>query len=149
MRQLSSEEIDEMLVENGVGLLSLVDGDQPYAIPMSFGYDGDDLMIPMQWGSGYDGRKERCVASNPKACFTLYEQDSQSQDTWRSIVITGELQEITDDEKERAFTSLAANATFADDLGVWGVPFEDVDLKLYELLPDEFSGREFSTDASN
>jgi nitroimidazol reductase NimA-like FMN-containing flavoprotein (pyridoxamine 5'-phosphate oxidase superfamily) len=143
MRELSPEEVDEVLVRNGVGVLSLTDGGQPYAVPMSFGYSGDEMTFPMQLGTGYDGRKERCIDSNSRACFTVYERTPAAEVGWRSVVATGRLREIPDDEAERAFSSLAANAEFARDLGVWGVPFEDVELTLYGLDIAECTGREF------
>ncbi|MEF8783652.1 MAG: pyridoxamine 5'-phosphate oxidase family protein [Haloarculaceae archaeon] len=46
------EEVDAVLVRNGIGVLSLVDGDQPYASPMSFGYSGERVAFPMQMGTG-------------------------------------------------------------------------------------------------
>jgi nitroimidazol reductase NimA-like FMN-containing flavoprotein (pyridoxamine 5'-phosphate oxidase superfamily) len=144
MRELEPEEIDEMLTRNGVGILALVDGSQPYTIPMSFGYDGDEMTFPMQWGRGYDGRKERCVESNTNACFTVYEQDPESSEIWRSIVVTGELYEISEQNREQAFMTLAANGRFAPDLGVWGVPFKEIDLRLYGLKLKDCTGREFS-----
>lgn len=144
MRKLSADEIDDMLIQNGIGVLGLVDDGYPYTIPMSFGYDGDGMSFPMQWGAGYDGRKERCVESNSHASFTVYEQDSSNPQVWRSIVIAGDLHQITEEEKEQAYASLAANAEFAPDLGVWGIPFDEVDLRLYGLSFNECAGREFS-----
>jgi len=144
MRELSADEIDEMLIRNGIGVLGLIDDGQPYTIPMSFGYDGDEMAFPMQWGTGYDGRKERCVESNTNASFTIYERDTDNQQLWRSIVMTGDLYQIAEENKEQAFASLAANAEFAPDLGVWGIPFDQVELRLYGLSVDECTGREFS-----
>lgn len=144
MKELSADEIEAMLIRNGVGVLALVDGEQPYSIPMSFGYDGNEMLFPMQWGTGYDGKKERCVESNKKACFTVYERDPDDPQIWRSVVITGELDEINDDRTDQAYASLAANADFAPELGVWGIPFEEVELRLFGLSPDEYAGREFS-----
>ena len=98
----------------------------------------------MQLGTGYDGRKERCIESNPSACVTVYERDPDAPGTWRSVVVTGELYEVPADDREQAFSSLAANAEFAPDLGVWGVPFDDVDLTLFGLEVEECAGREFT-----
>ncbi|MFB6153889.1 MAG: pyridoxamine 5'-phosphate oxidase family protein [Halodesulfurarchaeum sp.] len=144
MQELSQDTIERVLLRNGVGVLALVDNHHPYAIPMSFGYDGSSMLFPMQWGTGYDGRKERCVEANANACFTIYERDTDDDSIWRSVVITGQLAEIEADDKEQAYASLAANAEFAPELGVWGIPFDDVNLRLLKLDPDTVSGREFS-----
>jgi nitroimidazol reductase NimA-like FMN-containing flavoprotein (pyridoxamine 5'-phosphate oxidase superfamily) len=144
VRELTREEVDELLVSNGVGLMSMVDGDVPYAIPMAFGYLGERMTFALQWGTGYEGRKERCVRSNPNVCFTVYEQDTEAPGTWRSAVVAGELRETDDAEREEAFSSLAANAEFSPDLGMWGVPFDEVELTLFSLDTENCTGREFS-----
>ncbi|RAW46206.1 pyridoxamine 5'-phosphate oxidase family protein [Halorubrum sp. 48-1-W] len=144
MRELSSDEIDEVLTRNGIGILGLTSDGQPYTIPMSFGYDGERMAFPMQWGTGYEGRKERYAEANANASFAVYEQDPDRPQHWRSIVMLGELYEVEDEHEDRAFASLAANAEFAPDLGVWGVPFDEVELRLFGLAVDECTGREFS-----
>jgi len=143
MRHLDRDEIDQMLIRRGIGVLAMVEDRQPYAIPMSFGYDADQMIFPMQWGGGYESRKSQAIDSNPNVCLTVYEQDSDDEAIWRSIVITGELYEIPDDENERAYASLAANAEFPADFGVWGIPFEDVEFRLFGLSTKNCTGREF------
>jgi nitroimidazol reductase NimA-like FMN-containing flavoprotein (pyridoxamine 5'-phosphate oxidase superfamily) len=144
MRHLDNDEIDEMLIRRGIGVLAMVDDGQPYAIPMSFGYDADQMVFPMQWGGGYESRKSRALDDNSNVCLTVYEQDSDDDAIWRSIIITGELYEIPDDVTERAYASLAANAEFPADIGVWGIPFEDVEFRLFGLSPKNCTGREFA-----
>ena len=47
MRRLNRDEIDEVLIRQGIGVLAMVDSGQPYAIPMSFGYDSEQAVFPM------------------------------------------------------------------------------------------------------
>ncbi|SEP13661.1 hypothetical protein SAMN05216388_103626 [Halorientalis persicus] len=144
MRDLSDEEVDEILVRNGIGVLAMVDGNRPYAIPISFGYDAERMIFPMQWGGGSNSRKTSAIESNPNVCLTVYEQNSDHEAVWRSVVITGEIYEIED--KEQAFATLAANAEFPPDFGVWGVPFDEVNFRLFGLERADCSGREFATE---
>lgn len=146
MRHLAEDEIDEVLVRQGVGVLAMAESDQPYAIPMSFGYDSEKLAFPMQWGGGYDGRKNHAIESNPNVCLTIYEQADEDESIWRSIIITGELYEIPKKEEQQAYASIAANAEFPPDLGVWGIPFENVEFHLFGLDKADCTGREFSTE---
>ncbi|MFC7020844.1 MULTISPECIES: pyridoxamine 5'-phosphate oxidase family protein [Haloarcula] len=146
MRELETDEIDEMLIRNGVGVLAMVDGDIPYAIPISFGYDVSQPIFPMQWGGGYEGRKTAVIDDNPNVCLTVYEQDTDDDSIWRSVVITGEIYEIDTEDEEKAYASLAANAEFPPDFGIWGVPFEEVEFRLFGLHPEDRTGREFSTE---
>lgn len=142
MRGLSEDGIEEVLTRNGVGVLSLFGEPYPYAIPMSFGYDSDEPTLVVQFGGGDGSRKRRCLETNPNVCFTVYEKPAP--DTWRSVVITGSLHAIPDEERDRAFAVLAANATFPWDVRVWGVPLEEAELTLYRLAIDDCTGREFA-----
>jgi nitroimidazol reductase NimA-like FMN-containing flavoprotein (pyridoxamine 5'-phosphate oxidase superfamily) len=148
MNDLSREQIDEVLTRNGVGVLSMVDGEQPYGIPMSFGYDGESLTFAMQFGTGYGGRKTKAVKSNNNVSLTVYETVERANPDvpvkWRSVIITGELTEVEEADRDEAFAALAANADFAPDLTVWGVPFDEVELALYTLDPEEITGRGFT-----
>ena len=144
MRELDRAEIDQMLVRRGIGVLAMVDGKQPYAIPISFGYDSSQMVFPMQWGDWDDSRKNRAIESNPNVCLTVYEQDADTQEVWRSVVITGEIYEIEEEDRERAFATLATNAEFPADFGVWGIPFDEVDFRLFGLATEKCSGREFA-----
>ncbi len=142
MKTLSSDEIDELLSRNGVGVLSMYDGTRPYAIPMSFGYDGSTPVFAMQLGSGDESRKQNCLETTSQVAFTVYEQTDA--DRWRSVVISGEFSPIPDEEADTAMAALADNADFASDVGLWGVPMREAELTLYELEIEECDGREFS-----
>jgi len=52
MEYLDRDEIDKMLVRRGIGTLAMVDGEQPYSIPISFGYDPEQMVCTIQWGKG-------------------------------------------------------------------------------------------------
>lgn len=144
MRRLERDEIDELLVRKGVGVLAMVDDGQPYAVPVSFGYDSDRMVFPMQWGGGYGSRKSRAIDANPNVCLTVYEQDTDDEAVWRSVVITGEIAEIGENEQEQAYASLAANAEFPADFGIWGIPFEEVEFRLFGLSTNHCTWREFA-----
>ncbi|PHQ39592.1 pyridoxamine 5'-phosphate oxidase [Halorubrum persicum] len=145
MRALNRDEIDKILVRRGIGVLAMVDDRQPYAIPMSFGYDANQMVFPMQWGGGDHSRKSQTIHSNPRVCLTVYEQDTNDAAIWRSVVITGKIYEIDEANRERAYASLAANAEFPPDFGVWGVPFDEVEFRLFGLDTKNCTGREFAT----
>ncbi len=142
MRELDRSEIEAVLVHNGIGVLGLVDDDQPYVIPMSYGYDREGSMFVMQFGHGSVSRKVRSLEANPRASFTVYEEHAEG--AWRSVVLTGELYEVPGAEMTQAFDALAENATFAPDLSVWGEPLADVDFDVVGFEIEEWDGRGFS-----
>ncbi|SDE03139.1 pyridoxamine 5'-phosphate oxidase family protein [Natrinema hispanicum] len=145
MECLDREEIDKMLVRKGIGTLAMVDGKQPYSIPISFGYDPEQMVCTIQWGKGDGSQKDQAIESNSNVCLTVYEQDIDDEEVWRSIVITGEIYEIEEENEERAYASLASNAEFPTDVGVWGVPFEDVEFRLFGLSTENCTGRKFAS----
>jgi nitroimidazol reductase NimA-like FMN-containing flavoprotein (pyridoxamine 5'-phosphate oxidase superfamily) len=142
MQALSADEIDDLLTRCGVGVLSLYDGVYPYAIPMSFGYDGSGAIFSVQLGTGEESTKQQCLDRSTNVCFTVY--DEPSPGTWESVIITGELEKLPEDASKTAFAALAANAEFPADVRVWGVPLEDVELALYGLDVQDRTGKRFA-----
>lgn len=144
MQPLSPDEIDDLLTRCGVGVLSLYDGTYPYSIPMSFGYDGSEPIFSIQLGTGEQSHKRECLDRNTNVCFTVY--DEPSPGTWESVVSTGELKELPEQDAKTAFAALAANAEFPADVRVWGVPLDEVELALYGLEIDDRTGKKFALD---
>jgi nitroimidazol reductase NimA-like FMN-containing flavoprotein (pyridoxamine 5'-phosphate oxidase superfamily) len=60
--------IEEIIKQSRVCRLGLVDGDKPYVIPMSFGYDGS-----LYFHSALEGRKIAVLKKNPQVCFEFDE----------------------------------------------------------------------------
>jgi nitroimidazol reductase NimA-like FMN-containing flavoprotein (pyridoxamine 5'-phosphate oxidase superfamily) len=60
-------EIDAIIGEATVCRLGMCDGDQPYVVPMSFGYRDNRLYFH----SAVDGRKLAVLARNSKVCFEM------------------------------------------------------------------------------
>ena len=143
MRQLDDTEIDETLQAVGIGTLSMVDGDQPYGIPVPFGYDDGEISFLLQSDRGAESRKLAALAENARVCLTAVDE-RQEPEVWRSVVVTGELVELPVGEEDDAVAALADNATFAPGYSVVDAPAETVDLHVFRLEPSEISGREFS-----
>ena len=144
MRELEKEEKEEVLLQNGIGVLSLVNGDQPYGIPMSFGYGNDEVSFMMQASETAESRKISILESNPNACLTVFDHDPGPPQTWRSVVIRGPIFEIDEEDEDTAFFNLADNAEFAPDFNVLGIPVDEIDLRYFGLSIEQSSGREYS-----
>lgn len=65
------EEIVEILDKCKILHLGLVDGDEPYVVPMNYGYtmEGDDLTLYMH--CAVKGRKLDIIRENPKVFFQM------------------------------------------------------------------------------
>lgn len=60
----SRERIDEIVLGCEVCHLGMADGDQPYVVPVSYGYDGQSVYFH----SAREGRKLDVIADNPRVC---------------------------------------------------------------------------------
>mgnify|MGYP000473994972 CR=1 FL=1 len=143
MRQLDDAEIDETLQTVGIGTLSMVDGEQPYGIPVPFGYGDGEINFLLQTDRGAESRKLTALGENARVCLTAVDEE-QEPEVWRSVVVTGELVAVPVEREADAINALADNAAFAPGYSVVDAPPESIDLHVFRLEPTEISGREFS-----
>lgn len=108
-QQLSMEESRRILDEGTSGVLALSgDEDYPYAVPISYVYDGDRLYFHC----AKSGHKLDAVRRNPKASFCVIGQDQVLPEKYttlfRSVIVFGTIRILEeDDEKRRAIEKLA------------------------------------------
>lgn len=91
---------EEVLQKHTCGVLALNgDDDYPYAVPVNYGYKEDKIIFH----SSPSGYKVECIAKNPKACFTVVDQDNVVQEDYtsyfRSVIATGTLKKVEDPEE--------------------------------------------------
>ncbi len=97
-------EIEDILKGQKVLRLGLCDGEMPYVVPLSFGYDGESIFIH----SAKEGRKIDMIRKNPRVCFeidcdyvpTSAEDACRKPTKYRSLIGTG-LAELLDDKNEK------------------------------------------------
>jgi nitroimidazol reductase NimA-like FMN-containing flavoprotein (pyridoxamine 5'-phosphate oxidase superfamily) len=61
------EEIDEILKKAEICRIGLTDGDEPYVVPVCFGYEGNTLYFH----SAPEGRKIDLIKKNGRVCFEI------------------------------------------------------------------------------
>ncbi|WP_185903227.1 pyridoxamine 5'-phosphate oxidase family protein [Halonotius terrestris] len=108
---MSSNDIDDLLTSQGYGILSLCREGTPYSIPISFGYDGEDIYF----GLLEDGPEPTKFAFiDDGATARLLVTDIRGRFDWRSIAITGPVEELDPDDPdwEHFIDTLAENAWF-------------------------------------
>jgi nitroimidazol reductase NimA-like FMN-containing flavoprotein (pyridoxamine 5'-phosphate oxidase superfamily) len=133
---------DAVLARHETGVLSLARDDNPYAIPISYGYDATDRRVLMRLVSTPDSDKPAFFSSSPSAKLVVYEE---SEEVYRSVIVTGRLEEITPDELNVEHVEQYGD-TKRPLFEVWGQSKEDLDIRLYELQPAEISGRKIELD---
>jgi nitroimidazol reductase NimA-like FMN-containing flavoprotein (pyridoxamine 5'-phosphate oxidase superfamily) len=142
--EMTPAEIDEVLARHETGVLSLARGDEPYAIPISYGYDPENRRFYMRLVSTPESQKREFLSSSPSVRLVVYEEDDQ---TYRSVIAEGALDRVTTDEMttERIVQYGQAKRPLFE---IWGESKRDLDIQLYELDADALSGRriELATD---
>lgn len=104
---MEQAEIDRFLRGQGVGVLAVSDGNLPYVLPLSFGYDGDSRLYFAYLLFGAQSKKEELSNRVDSARFLVYTAESMTE--WRSVLLTGELDEVPEAEWD-AFKASMQNA---------------------------------------
>lgn len=107
VKDLTEQEIDEVLTASHYGHLGCCRGGVPYVLPVNYAYLPGEIFIYTT-----EGKKTDFIDENPNVCLQV--EDVKSDSGWRSVVLTGTASRITDlDERERVVQLLAnKNPTF-------------------------------------
>ncbi|ELZ44122.1 hypothetical protein C464_14845 [Halorubrum coriense DSM 10284] len=128
---MTESAIDARLRAGEHGVLGLANGDDAYAVPLSYHYDGDRLLLRVSAHDG-DGEKGRFIEATDTATFVCYE--GSTDESW-SVHVRGPIRRYERDVDEAT-------------LNEWFQPFrlfdeavEDVAFDLYELRMETVTGR--------
>lgn len=108
-QMLSREESDAILREGTSGVLALSgDGGYPYAVPLSYLYDGERIFFHC----AKSGHKLDAIRRDPKASFCVIGQDdvvpSKYTTYFQSVIVFGTLRILEDDDEKRRAVELLA-----------------------------------------
>jgi nitroimidazol reductase NimA-like FMN-containing flavoprotein (pyridoxamine 5'-phosphate oxidase superfamily) len=123
-----------MLRSHGHGTLSLADGGEAYAVPMSYGYDGDCYFVFRQ--PREQSRKVAAIEATERAALLV--TDVRSKHDWASVLAEGPVEEVPDAEWDSLLAALEGNAWFPS-------VFSETDpmqrFRGYRLVPERVTGR--------
>jgi nitroimidazol reductase NimA-like FMN-containing flavoprotein (pyridoxamine 5'-phosphate oxidase superfamily) len=142
---LSPAETDALLGRHETGVLSLASGDEPYAIPISYGYDADERTFYVRLVSTPESEKREFLASSPSARVIVYEE---REPVYESVIARGTLVEIP-----REDLSVEHVEQYGDTkrplFEIWGQSRQDLDVALYRFEPTDLSGRRIEIDVED
>lgn len=140
--EMTAEETASFLGRQETGVLALARTDEPYAIPISYGFDADAREFYMRLVSTPDSEKRRFLGSEPQARLVVYEEDD---DVYHSVVAIGTLERI--DPSELTTEDIQQYGAARRPLfEIWPQQKGELDIDLYRLDPETLSGRLIEVD---
>lgn len=142
--EMGKSEISEFLGQQETGVLALADDESvdPYAIPISYGYDAESGKFYMRLVSTPESEKREFLSSSPSARLVVYEE---ADPTYESVIATGTLEKV--DPSELSVEQIEQYGQAKRPLfEIWTEPRRDLDIELYVLDAAELSGRRIEID---
>jgi len=87
--ELKPAEIESFLGEQLVGRIGCHVNDKTYVVPVSYAYDGRDILV-----HSLEGMKVDMMRKNPSVCFQV--DDTRNLSEWKSVICWGKFEEIKD-----------------------------------------------------
>lgn len=142
--RMSRGEIDTLLSEADVGVLSLARGNSAYSLPMSYGYSPEEDLLCLMIGYAPQSRKREWIDGTETATFVVHRMEKNREA--RSVVVEGRLVEVQKEDEERAYRALN-NASFTV-LHETGAAIEDSDHSIHRFEVESVEGRKFEHDVA-
>ncbi|MCC6945743.1 MAG: pyridoxamine 5'-phosphate oxidase family protein [Thermomicrobiales bacterium] len=134
---LSTAEIEALLTRNRIGRLAMCADARPYVLPVSYRYDG-----VVVFGFSGSGKKIETMRAQPNVALLV--DEILSPTSWKSVVLEGVFEELTEpEERRKAYTALSTNGSAILPRGIMA----DSGLVFYRIRPVVKSGR-FETSES-
>lgn len=136
--EMSPAEIDEFVAKRETGVLTLARENEPYSIPISYGYDTSDGTFYVRLVSTPDSEKRAFLGSSPAVRLVIYDGTDDNSMYW-SVVAKGALEEL--DPSALSVEEIEQYGDASRPLfEVWGKGRDELDIQLYEFEPEEIDG---------
>lgn len=136
---MDREAVETALVDGNTAVLALASDDDAYAIPVSYRYDGERILVRL--GVGEASAKMGYLERTDTATLVCYGADPEVEgaEVWRdswSVVARGHLRRVEDE-----LDDAAVNELFPTPIRVFSEPVDDMEVRVYEFVADELTGR--------
>ncbi|PIQ76962.1 hypothetical protein COU78_06595 [Candidatus Peregrinibacteria bacterium CG10_big_fil_rev_8_21_14_0_10_49_24] len=107
IRDLSKQEVTELLTLEKYGHLACCLHDRPYVVPTTYAYDGKHIYIYT-----HSGQKVDMMRKNPTVCLQV--ENVSSQSIWKSALVYGMYEELKDEPLVDAINMLKEHTQFRE-----------------------------------
>lgn len=134
---MADDAIDEFLGARQTAVISLSDGDSPYAVPITYRFDPDERTFYFRLVYAPGSEKRRFLPDVPEARLVVYEEDDP---TYQSVIAVGAPAEVdTSTLSPEEVTQFGKTSRPLFEM--WQESKANLDVRLYELDPDRITGR--------
>lgn len=95
--EMADEEVDEFLTDQGYGTFSVASEGHVYSVPISIGYDGDQVFMYLITFGDVSKKVDYLYDTQEASVLAM---DIIDRFDWRSVVVSGPCSEISEDMKE-------------------------------------------------
>jgi nitroimidazol reductase NimA-like FMN-containing flavoprotein (pyridoxamine 5'-phosphate oxidase superfamily) len=127
---MDQSEVDDRLRSGEHGVVALADGGEAYAVPLSYHYDGQRLLLRVS--DDGDAEKVRFLERTERATFVRYE--GTTDDSW-SVHVRGPIRPWDGDADDATLNEWFPPVRLFDE------PVEDTAMTVYELAMESVVGR--------
>lgn len=138
VEEMTQKDIEKVLETIRFGHLGCSVDDVPYVVPIHYAYQKPDLYIYTT-----EGKKFEMISQNPAVCLQV--EDIVDGTEWKSVIITGEAEQVTDiKERERIVDLIKrSNPTLTPAISIrwmdnWIRENREV---VYRIIPKSMTGR--------
>ena len=129
--------IDAFLHRHGTGVLALADGDEAYAIPISYAYDAESPAVLVRLGFLDGSEKRHFLKASERVSVVVYDH---VEGRWHSVVARGQLERVEADDVDSGLIDALRTGELPL-VTVYGDRADDVEFELYRVAIDELTGR--------
>jgi hypothetical protein len=97
--ELNEQQMTNVLSSQVIGRLACSDGKYPYVIPITYLFDGGSII-----SQSFEGKKLDIMRKNPNVCLQV--DIVMDLNTWQSVLIHGQFEELTGQEAIDAYETL-------------------------------------------
>jgi hypothetical protein len=113
--------IERLLSDGAYTTIALADGDEPYVVTLSYGYESNPRRL--YFHVAHEGRKLDIIDRNPRACATIISENGytngECEHPFESLVISGTIRRVTDEAEKLVAIHALVNHLETDPAEYW------------------------------
>jgi hypothetical protein len=134
VKEMAREDMEKMLSSASHGRLGLCVDNEPYVVPVAFGYMDGKIYIH----GAKTGKRVDYVKKNPRVCFEVDEYNPDG--SWRSVIIFGHAK-LSDETDMKLKGLKALSQKFPGGMRLERATVEKMDFYICEIEVEQMTGR--------